>query len=111
MDGYAVRADDVATAPVRLKVIGEVAAGRPFARRSARAKRHAFLPAACCRGADTVVMQEQADARGRQRRTPEALRAKAAMSVRRDWISRRARRCCHSRRIVCARATCAWPPA
>ena len=31
MDGYAVRAADVATAPVRLKVIGEVAAGRPFA--------------------------------------------------------------------------------
>jgi molybdopterin molybdotransferase len=31
MDGYAVRAADVANAPVRLKVIGEVAAGRPFA--------------------------------------------------------------------------------
>ena len=31
MDGYAVRAADVADAPVRLKVIGEVAAGRPFA--------------------------------------------------------------------------------
>ena len=29
MDGYAVRAGDVAAAPVRLKVIGEVAAGRP----------------------------------------------------------------------------------
>ena len=33
MDGYAVRAADVANAPVRLKVIGEVAAGRPFAAR------------------------------------------------------------------------------
>src|SRR6516164_4492040 len=31
MDGYAARAADVATAPARLKVIGEVAAGRPFA--------------------------------------------------------------------------------
>ena len=30
MDGYAVRAVDVARAPVRLRVIGEVAAGRPF---------------------------------------------------------------------------------
>ncbi|MGB6964973.1 MAG: molybdopterin molybdenumtransferase MoeA, partial [Xanthobacteraceae bacterium] len=30
MDGYAVRASDVTTAPVRLKVVGEVAAGRPF---------------------------------------------------------------------------------
>jgi len=31
MDGYAVRAQDVAAAPVTLKLIGEVAAGRPFA--------------------------------------------------------------------------------
>ena len=31
MDGYAVRADDVASAPARLRLIGEVAAGRPFA--------------------------------------------------------------------------------
>ena len=46
MDGYAVRAADVAGAPVRLKVIGEVAAGRPFADRSDTAKRRAFLPAA-----------------------------------------------------------------
>ena len=30
MDGFAVRANDVATAPVTLKVIGEVAAGHPF---------------------------------------------------------------------------------
>ncbi len=30
MDGYAVRASDVANAPAHLKVIGEVAAGRPF---------------------------------------------------------------------------------
>src|SRR2546430_16653003 len=27
MDGYAVRGEDVATAPVRLRVVGEVAAG------------------------------------------------------------------------------------
>src|SRR2546428_13402469 len=31
MDGYAARGADVASAPARLKVIGEVAAGRPFA--------------------------------------------------------------------------------
>jgi molybdopterin molybdotransferase len=30
MDGYAVRSADASTAPARLKVIGEVAAGRPF---------------------------------------------------------------------------------
>ena len=31
MDGYAVRSNDVAKTPVRLKIVGEVAAGRPFA--------------------------------------------------------------------------------
>jgi hypothetical protein len=46
MDGYAVRAADVANAPVRLKVVGEVAAGRPFRARSVPAKRRAFSPAA-----------------------------------------------------------------
>jgi molybdopterin molybdotransferase len=59
MDGYAVRASDVATAPARLKVIGEVAAGRPFnaaigAGETARIFTGGFVPA----GADTVVIQE-----------------------------------------------------
>src|SRR3954453_2615589 len=31
MDGYAVRAADVASVPATLKITGEVAAGRPFA--------------------------------------------------------------------------------
>src|SRR5476649_925205 len=30
MDGYAVRADEVAQVPVTLKLVGEVAAGHPF---------------------------------------------------------------------------------
>src|SRR5258708_31827336 len=30
MDGYAVRSADVAKVPVKLKIIGEVAAGHPF---------------------------------------------------------------------------------
>jgi molybdopterin molybdotransferase len=60
MDGYAVRARDVATAPVRLRVIGEVAAGRPFvqtvgAGEAARIFTGGVLP----EGADTVVVQEQ----------------------------------------------------
>ena len=46
MDGYAVRAADVANAPVRLKVIGEVAAGRPFRGPSVAVKRRESLPAA-----------------------------------------------------------------
>jgi molybdopterin molybdotransferase len=59
MDGYAVRSADVAAAPARLKVIGEVAAGRPFtaaigAGEAARIFTGGFVPA----GADTVVVQE-----------------------------------------------------
>jgi molybdopterin molybdotransferase len=61
MDGYAVRAADVASAPVRLKVIGEVAAGRPFTAavgpgEAARIFTGGVVPD----GADTVVVQEQA---------------------------------------------------
>ena len=59
MDGYAVRADDVATAPARLRLIGEVAAGHPFDRpvgpgEAARIFTGGVVPA----GADTVVVQE-----------------------------------------------------
>jgi molybdopterin molybdotransferase len=59
MDGYAVRADDVATAPAHLTVVGEVAAGRPFDRaiRQGEAAR-IFTGAVVPRGADTVVIQE-----------------------------------------------------
>jgi molybdopterin molybdotransferase len=46
MDGYAVRAADASRVAARLKVIGEVAAGRPFERPSAPARRCGFLPAA-----------------------------------------------------------------
>jgi molybdopterin molybdotransferase len=60
MDGYAVRAVDVGKAPVRLKVIGEVAAGRPFAAtlgagEAARIFTGGVLP----QGADAIVIQEQ----------------------------------------------------
>ena len=59
MDGYAVRADDIAGAPATLTVIGEVAAGHPFAGRveqgqAARIFTGGVLPD----GADTVVIQE-----------------------------------------------------
>src|SRR5882762_34339 len=59
MDGYAVRAADVATAPAHLTVVGEVAAGRPFDREigpgeAARIFTGGVMP----RGADTVVIQE-----------------------------------------------------
>ncbi len=59
MDGYAVRASDVANVPARLIVVGEVAAGRPFnasigAGEAARIFTGGFVPT----GADTVVIQE-----------------------------------------------------
>jgi molybdopterin molybdotransferase len=65
MDGYAVRSADVASAPVRLKVIGEVAAGRPFARavgpgEAARIFTGGVLPD----GTDTIVIQEHAKREG-----------------------------------------------
>ncbi len=59
MDGYAVRAADVKTAPARLRLIGEVAAGHPFegtvgAGQAARIFTGGVLP----QGADTIVIQE-----------------------------------------------------
>jgi molybdopterin molybdotransferase len=65
MDGYALRGADVAGAPVTLAVIGEVAAGHPFAGEvkpgeAARIFTGGVLP----RGADTVVVQEIATREG-----------------------------------------------
>ncbi|MDP2296843.1 MAG: molybdopterin molybdotransferase MoeA [Pseudolabrys sp.] len=59
MDGYAVRADDVAQGPATLTVIGEVAAGHPFdgtvgPGQAARIFTGGMMPD----GADTVVIQE-----------------------------------------------------
>jgi molybdopterin molybdotransferase len=59
MDGYAVQGADVRSSPVTLKVIGEVAAGHPFAGRvnSGEAAR-IFTGGVMPDGADTVVIQE-----------------------------------------------------
>jgi molybdopterin molybdotransferase len=59
MDGYAVRAVDASTVAARLKVIGEVAAGRPFdtALRAGEAVR-IFTGGVIPQGADAVVIQE-----------------------------------------------------
>jgi molybdopterin molybdotransferase len=59
MDGYAVRADDVATAPATLEIIGEVAAGHPFEGtvgpgQAARIFTGGLVP----EGADCIVIQE-----------------------------------------------------
>jgi len=59
MDGYAVRAGDVANVPVRLKIIGEVAAGRPFAHAVGHGEAaRIFTGGVMPEGADTVVIQE-----------------------------------------------------
>ncbi|MFB9267956.1 gephyrin-like molybdotransferase Glp [Bradyrhizobium erythrophlei] len=59
MDGYAVRAEDASDLSARLKVIGEVAAGRPFERtvgagEAVRIFTGGVIPA----GADAVIIQE-----------------------------------------------------
>jgi molybdopterin molybdotransferase len=59
MDGYAARGADVAAAPARLRLIGEVAAGHPFSGtvgpgEAARIFTGGVLPP----GADTIVIQE-----------------------------------------------------
>ena len=59
MDGYAVRSADAAHAKARLKVIGEVAAGRPFDRALARGEAaRIFTGGVIPDGADAVVIQE-----------------------------------------------------
>ena len=65
MDGYAVRAADVAKVPVGLKLVGEVAAGHPFqgavgVGEAARIFTGGVLPP----GADTIVIQENAAREG-----------------------------------------------
>jgi molybdopterin molybdotransferase len=65
MDGYAARASDVANVPMQLRVIGEVAAGRPFTAavgvgEAARIFTGGVMPP----GADTVVVQENTERAG-----------------------------------------------
>ena len=65
MDGYAVRAADAARAGTRLKVIGEIAAGRPFdyvvgAGEAVRIFTGGVIPD----GADAVIIQEDTVAEG-----------------------------------------------
>src|SRR3954466_9089223 len=59
MDGYAVRAADASQVAARLKVIGEVAAGRPFDTplRAGEAVR-IFTGGVIPDGADAVIIQE-----------------------------------------------------
>jgi molybdopterin molybdotransferase len=59
MDGYAVRAADAADLTARLRVIGEVAAGRPFERKVGAGETvRIFTGGVIPDGADAVIIQE-----------------------------------------------------
>jgi molybdopterin molybdotransferase len=65
MDGYAVRAADAANLSVRLMVIGEVAAGRPFERKVGRGEAvRIFTGGVIPDGADAVIIQEDTKLEG-----------------------------------------------
>jgi molybdopterin molybdotransferase len=65
MDGYAVRSADIAKVPVRLRVVGSIAAGHAYdgAVKNGEAAR-IFTGAALPSGADAVVIQEDTTAEG-----------------------------------------------
>jgi molybdopterin molybdotransferase len=63
MDGYAIRYEDVAPIPFTLPVIGESAAGHPFAGGLEKGQAlRIFTGAPVPEGANTVIMQEDVDA-------------------------------------------------
>jgi molybdopterin molybdotransferase len=65
MDGYATRAVDVATLPATLNVIGESAAGHPFAGRVGPGQAvRIFTGASVPEGADAIVIQENTERLG-----------------------------------------------
>ena len=73
MDGYAVRAADAATIDSKLTVIGEVAAGRPFAGSVGAGEAvRIFTGGVVPGGADAVVIQEDTVADGKRITVKEA---------------------------------------
>jgi molybdopterin molybdotransferase len=85
MDGYAVRAEDVSTVPVELRIVAEVPAGAGFGGRvgageTARIFTGAPLPA----GTDTIVIQEDTEREGDRVRVLEG--APRGRYVRREGL-------------------------
>src|SRR5450432_2756745 len=73
MDGYAVRAADAPDTTVRLKVIGEVAAGRPFENQVGKGEAvRIFTGGVIPEGADAVIIQEDTSVEGSRIRITEA---------------------------------------
>ena len=100
MDGYAVRAADAADLAARLKVIGEVAAGRPFERKVGAGEAvRIFTGGVIPDGADAVIIQEDTGVDGDahhhhgSRRSPGGISAPpASISARATCCSRAGRR-------------------
>jgi molybdopterin molybdotransferase len=83
MDGYAVRAADAAAAGAVLRVVGSAPAGHPFAGAVGAGQAvRIFTGAPVPEGADSVLLQEDAEAEGDRVRVGEAVRAGR-------WIRRR----------------------
>lgn len=75
MDGYAVRAADADRPQARLKVVGEVAAGRPFDRALGPSEAaRIFTGGVVPEGADAIVIQEDTMAEGDHVTITEAAR-------------------------------------
>ncbi len=75
MDGYAVRAEDVAKVPATLTVIGKAPAGAAFGGKVRKGEAvRIFTGAPVPRGADSIVIQEDTEARGKQVLVKEAPR-------------------------------------
>ena len=65
MDGYAVRATDVATAPVTLRIVGSSPAGDPYGKAMCAGETvRIFTGGVVPDGADSIVIQEDAVANG-----------------------------------------------
>ncbi|WGD56373.1 molybdopterin molybdotransferase MoeA [Bradyrhizobium sp. CB1650] len=85
MDGYAVRASDAAEVDAQLSVIGEVAAGRPFAATVGAGEAvRIFTGGVIPDGADAVVIQEDTVADGKRITIKEA--AVAGRHIRRAGV-------------------------
>src|SRR3954467_7537744 len=75
MDGYAVRSADAADLTARLKLIDEVAAGRPFARKVGANEGVRIFPAGVIpEGSDAVIIQEAPATEGNHITITEAAR-------------------------------------
>ena len=111
MDGYAVRAADAADLTARLKVIGEVAAGRPFERKVGAGEAvRIFTGGVIPDGADAVIIQEDTVVDGDHITITEAAVAGTAYPPRRRRFSR-GRRAARRRQAASPTAICRSPPA